>query len=228
MAAGRLATPRLRYPTVALVGADGAGKTTIAHRLPTALSVRVEYIYMGPNHAASNYLLPSNRLLRYLRSRLEGRCRLPSCSGRASVLRYLTAPYKLANQVAEGLYRQRVAERLQREGALVIFDRHPFADYPDRPAVASVPWARRIRHAVLRRAVRPPDLLIYLDAPAGVLLRRKGEGTLASLARLRAEYRKLIDELPFAVMIDANRSVELVSRDVAVAITDLAVPEDLA
>ena len=53
--------PRLR---VALVGADGAGKSTITRLLETApLPAPVKRIYMGVNLEASSLMLPTTRLL---------------------------------------------------------------------------------------------------------------------------------------------------------------------
>jgi hypothetical protein len=54
--------------TVALIGPDGAGKTTVARRLEqTGLEVPVKYLYMGINADASNHLLPTTRLVRALK-----------------------------------------------------------------------------------------------------------------------------------------------------------------
>ena len=38
--------------TVALIGADGAGKTTVGRRLEEGGEVRIKYLYMGINAAA--------------------------------------------------------------------------------------------------------------------------------------------------------------------------------
>ena len=40
--------------TVALVGPDGAGKTTVARRLEGALEIPVRYLYMGVSADSSN------------------------------------------------------------------------------------------------------------------------------------------------------------------------------
>src|SRR5215213_9731112 len=53
--------------TVALVGADGAGKSTIGRRLAATLPIPVTYLYMGDNPAAATATLPTTRLLRALR-----------------------------------------------------------------------------------------------------------------------------------------------------------------
>ena len=56
-----MARPRL---TVALVGPDGAGKSTISARLrQAALPAPVKTIYMGVNLEASTLMLPTTRLL---------------------------------------------------------------------------------------------------------------------------------------------------------------------
>ena len=211
-----------RLPTVAIVGPDGAGKTTVALRVVDLLPVPARYVYMGWNYDASNVLLPTNRLRRRLRrpgqpvaeERRRGR-RLP-------VLGQLAPVLKLINLVAEGWYRQIVANQLTRSGYMVIFDRHFTADYAEAPGYAA-PRLRRLRHKILRRAVPPPRIMIYLDAPPGTLLERKGEGTIASLASQRAAYREVIATHPRAAEVASVDDVEEVSRAVSAAIMEFVV-----
>src|SRR4051812_18703285 len=56
--------------TVALIGPDGAGKTTIARRLESAAELRIKYLYMGVSAASSNRLLPTTRVLYALKRAL--------------------------------------------------------------------------------------------------------------------------------------------------------------
>ena len=59
---------RSRSLTVALVGADGAGKSTVTRLLQTAdLPRPVKTIYMGVNLEASSLMLPTTRALLLLR-----------------------------------------------------------------------------------------------------------------------------------------------------------------
>ena len=53
--------------TVALIGADGAGKTTVARRLPDLLPVPVRYLYMGVSTDSSNVMLPTTRVTRRIK-----------------------------------------------------------------------------------------------------------------------------------------------------------------
>ena len=53
--------------TVALIGPDGAGKTTVARRLGDVLLLPVTYLYMGVNPDSSNVLLPTTRLVHAFR-----------------------------------------------------------------------------------------------------------------------------------------------------------------
>ena len=48
---------------IALIGADGAGKTTVARRLESELGRRAKYIYLGNNIESANYALPTSRLI---------------------------------------------------------------------------------------------------------------------------------------------------------------------
>jgi thymidylate kinase len=103
----------------------------------------------------------------------------------------------------------------RRRGSIVVFDRHFFADYyaydvaPRRRSAS-----RRLHGFVLSRLYPKPDLVVYLDAPAEVLLERKGEGTLESLTRRRQEYLALARVLQRFAVVDAARPLDQVTRDV--------------
>jgi hypothetical protein len=53
--------------TVALIGADGSGKSTIARRLVRESGLPLKYLYMGINLQWSDHLLPTTRLYFFLR-----------------------------------------------------------------------------------------------------------------------------------------------------------------
>jgi hypothetical protein len=74
---------RTRRPfTVALVGADGAGKTTVARSLPAILPFPAVYLYMGVAPASSNYALPTTRVAHAIK-RMFGRGSDPGPPGRS-------------------------------------------------------------------------------------------------------------------------------------------------
>ncbi len=220
-----------RMFTVALIGPDGAGKTTVARKLEHALELPAKYIYMGVNWDASDQLLPTTRLIQAMR---RARGKTPGPGGRPPprregsprrplprrALRGVWTAFALANRLAEEWYRQLRAWAYVRRGVVVVFDRHFFADYHahDIAGNGARPFERRVHGFLLAHVYPKPSLVIYLDAPPELLLARKGEGTLESLEERRRDYLDLAAETPHFVTVDASRALDEVVTDVAEAI----------
>ena len=218
--------------TVALIGADGAGKTTVARRLADLLPVPVRYLYMGVSADSSNVALPTTRIARRIKRALGA---APDTAGPPShgprkprsksfLKRRVAdgrAALRLGNRFAEEWYRQWLAWRWQRNGAVVVFDRHFFVDYHAYDLTGTDrSWSQRLHGAVLGRLYPRPDLVVYLDAPGTVLLARKGEGSVEALEQRRDEYRAIAPLVPAFVEVDATQPVEAVASQVAEAIRD--------
>ncbi len=208
--------------TVALIGADGAGKTSIGQRLESRYRLPVRYMYMGVNTGAGTHMLPTTRVLRAVR-RARGRreyhgpppeMATPRPSDDRGPLKRLVragrAAGRTANLLAEEWYRQAIASVHRHRGRVVVFDRHFLADYHAHDMVAGPgqPWGRRLHGAILRRIYPRPDLVLFLDASPEVLLARKGEGDIESLARRRSDYLSTAGEWPRFSRIDADGPIE--------------------
>jgi predicted ATP-grasp superfamily ATP-dependent carboligase len=111
-----------------------------------------------------------------------------------------------------------------RRGAIVLFDRHFFADYYayDVAAPGRRSASRRLHGFVLAHLYPKPDLVVYLDASAETLLLRKGEGTLESLARRRGEYLELARVMTNFAVVDAERPLDDVVGEVAARVEAFA------
>ena len=218
--------------TVALIGPDGSGKSSIMRRVAERLPVPSRTIYMGVNLESSTLMLPTTRLALEAKRRRGRRPDMVSASGdRGDVrpggpplLRQARSGLRLANWMAEEWFRQGVAWAYQRRGRVVIFDRHFFCDYYASDVAArgsDRPWTSRVHGAMLDRLYPRPDLVIMLDAPAEVLHDRKGEGTIESLERMRRDYLALEGVVERFVRIDATQDQEAVTREVIAAIMGL-------
>lgn len=210
--------------TVALIGPDGSGKSTISHDLEKRFPLPVRRIYMGINRKESNYILPTTRLLLFLkRGSNQGGPRDSGDKPQRSknlvkrFLKELKSGIRLLDTLTEEWYRQLVAWVFTRRGYVVIFDRHYYADfyqYTIDQANKDDHWVSRIHGYLLQNSYPKPDLVIFLDAPASVLFERKGEGTIKLLEERRQSYLQLQSIVPNFEVVDATASVDVVYRQV--------------
>jgi thymidylate kinase len=230
--AGR--TPARRRPmiSVAIVGPDGAGKTTITQRLEQQpLPAPVKRIYMGVNLEASSLMLPTTRLALAIK-RARGRRSdmvapsgaLPATTGGRGrrVIGGITRVPRLAMWLAEEWFRQLVAEYHRRRGSIVVFDRHFYADYYDAGDVAggASSATSRLHRYLLEHAYPKPDLVICLDAPGRVLFDRKHEASVEWLERRRGQYLRLGTVVTDFAVVDVDRPLDDVVADVALLIAE--------
>jgi len=213
--------------SVALIGPDGCGKSTISKRLLQDSSFKSKRIYMGVDRDESNYALPTTHLIRWVKRTLRGgedpggprdisNDRMqPSRGVPKRLLKQLTTAFTFLNNIAEEWYRQLLTWYFIRRGQIVIFDRHFFADfYHFHINGRDGRWTSRVHGYMLEHIYPKPDLVIYLDAPAELLFARKKEGTIELLEQRRRDYLELQDKVPQFAIVDATQPQDEVFTDV--------------
>jgi len=199
--------------SVAIVGPDGAGKSTVSRRVVAELGRRAFRIYMGVNLDESNVVLPTTRLLLVVKRRRGARPDLTGSVAEAhSARQRVREGVRLLNLIAEEWYRALIAGIQRLRGRTVIMDRHFLPDYWRQDA-APPPDARRsaVRklHGWLLRTVYPePDHYIFLDAPPSLLLRRKDEAGPEYLQNRRDDYVAFGREHRNVTVVDTDRDVD--------------------
>jgi len=211
--------------SVALIGPDGAGKTTMTARLQQCATIPVKCLYMGINIEASNHALPISRLVAYFKRRQNKesgvyRCVDDSVPERGDAKRSLSgwvwATGRLINRLLEEWYRQLLSWGYQIRGYAVVYDRHFLYDFTlDGIDSEKQPADKRLHRWLLEKCYPQPHLTIYLDAPAEMLFARKGEKTLEELERRRQAFLQLRYRAKNFVQIDATRPFDVVHAEVS-------------
>jgi thymidylate kinase len=216
----------MRAFTVAIIGPDGAGKTSVARRIERTLAHPAKYIYMGVNAGASNVVLPTSWLAHAIhRARgappaggppaLDRRPR-PQGAGRRA-MRSLRSMLGLGNRLLDEGYRQCVVWYHLARGRIVLFDRHFYFDYYAHdiaPGSRDRSVSQRLHGLFLERVYPKPDLVVLLDAPPEILWARKQEGAFEAVVRRREEYLHMEPAFEDFVVVDATRPQDDVVRQV--------------
>ena len=216
--------------TVALIGADGAGKTTIAKKLVESFPMPMKYIYMGANIESSNFALPTSRMILHLKLHLYRRAAKRTGNSdpnfvsthhiahRLDKRGKIAATARLLNRLAEHLLRQIICWSYQLRGYIVLYDRHVLFDFaPNKEGQQRL--TDRIFRWLLNHSFPQPDLVIFLDAPPEVLFRRKEEATLEYLQRKQEAFLEQGEKTANFVQIDATQPLDNVFGEVRHHIT---------
>ncbi len=211
--------------TVAIIGGDGAGKSTIVNMLKDSFPLRLKYLYMGVSYESTNVALPTTRFIEKLKKGDGGKNgTLKSTEGRNGQMKKkskgkIWAMLRLFNRLAEEWYRQWLSWRLRRDGSIVLYDRYFSFDYARNPNEPDAEYRRRplndrLHRWFLTHLYPNPDVVIFLHAPPAVLFARKGEHTIQFLDDLQQTYLKKGEKIENFYKIDATQPVEKVYQDV--------------
>jgi thymidylate kinase len=209
--------------TVALVGVDGSGKSTIVSSLFEWLAwrVNVRVLYLGSARPS-----PSTRVLRSLARALRtvgrrvGSQRVLRMADLAYGVRYLGDARDRARRAAAG-------KAAARRGAIVLHDRFPLpVDFGTRtldgPRIHELPTyagSRLLRWMAHRersryRSMPMPDLVVVVDVRPATALERKPNADPAALAAKATALAAALTEQDGVVHIQGDRPLEEVMRDV--------------
>lgn len=173
----------LKKIRIALVGLDGAGKTTAANDIAEHVSVETCVQYMGWKEF-------KNPLMVFFRVKYGNKKRPP---------RQLSTEVKDVSLLQISMYYLELYTRhfllfLKRNSPLVVYDRY-FYD-----------WLILVKNSTLRRfftrIIPVPDLIVFLTGPEGVLYSRKKEVAIEKLKFIKNRYRDFLADFDNILIID--------------------------
>jgi thymidylate kinase len=219
--------------TIAVVGSDGAGKSTLIEAmrewLAWRVNLRIEYLGSAQPSRRTRLLRTSARAARAVARRAGGLPPLGRLAARLMAARYLADARDRAERARRG-------RSLAARGAVVIFDRFPLPGVrvgsramdgpriPTIPAWEESPRLRRMaaREAAIYASVPAPDHIIWLAVDPTTALRRKPDHSPeAVVAKAEALESADLARIAPVTRIDATRPLEEVLEAAKQAIWSL-------
>ena len=224
--------------SIAIIGQDGAGKTTISNMVLERLPYKMKYIYMGRNVDSSNYFLPTSKIIHLYKIYKYKKKHKVADNKTAKKLSLheidqdrkkdtrgkIGAFLRLLNRLAEEWYRLMISLSYQKRGYLVIYDRHFLVDsIPDKldTEKSRKRLTTRIHDWVLTNLYEKPNIIFFLHAPAEVLFARKGEATIEYIRAKNEAFLEYGKKTKGFEVIDVTQSAEKVYEDVKEKIDEL-------
>lgn len=217
-----------RGVSVGLLGADGAGKTTVTAELAAWLGrmLDVRSYYQGSKQPS---LLSSGLYVAFRAFRRAHRgwsARRGAGGAGAQLLANARQLFLNAHYLSVGVdryRRHRAGRRAVERGAIVLYDRFPLVDPLDGPVIRGrsgdrATGAARLEESLYRR-FEPPDAFLVLAADPDVSLRRKPDHDRAAVEGKAELLRRLVEDPALgpvaerAVVIDAGRPLSIVLAD---------------
>lgn len=220
--------------TLALIGADGAGKSTMCRLLTEwlawKLDVRLYYLGSKQPSRCSRLLYILFRMARRSQRAVSDRIGQTSFPARwlAQVRQILLYSHHLSIG-RDRLGRYRESQDKARE-AIVIYDRYPLAAPLDGPKIYLNGNATRVRRAFaaaeqeIYRQIEPPEQYVLLNVSPGVSLQRKPDHdptAVAAKARFLHQFATRMESESGPVnllLINADRPFEEVLQELKTAV----------
>lgn len=215
--------------TVALIGADGAGKSTVVRDVAAWLSwkLRVRIYYMGTSQPS--FATTAMKAISTLARNSHVGCR--RILGERNLITQLAASAKDLSTccflLAQGMDRYRRYQdghRQAAQGTIVIYDRYPLkpthpglrvmdgpriAGLGDSPLEPIIRRARRFEESLYHK-VRPADHFIVLHVSPEVARRRKPEHRLEALEAKHLAVQHIASDGLALTHVDANQPLDQV------------------
>jgi thymidylate kinase len=220
---------RLSTFSIALIGGDGAGKTTVANAVIQSSGLPMKYLYMGLSTRSSNHALPTSRFVFFLKKKMYNKAAKKSADPvpeemSANQLEYMENQHgwvwntaRFLNRTVEAWYRQFISWNYQMRGFVVIYDRHFFFD--TAPGIInsqnqSLLVYDRLFFWLMSHWYPKPKLTIFLDAAPELLYSRKHEASPEYLERQRGVFIEQGKKLSHFIRVDASQPLNQVISEV--------------